>query len=161
MRTSEVGFVERVSELWERDHARLWRSLLAWSGDTEVASDACAEAYAQLLRRGTAVSDPKAWVWTAAFRIAAGQLQRRRSTRDLDETHELPAVGAEAGESLALVHALAGLSDADRRVVVLSLVAGWSSDEIGAAEGVSAGAIRVRLHRARRTLRRRLEVHDD
>ncbi len=161
MRTSEIGFVESVSQLWERDHARLWRSLLAWSGDAEVASDACAEAFAQLLRRGDAVREPAAWVWPAAFRIAGGMLQHRGTSRAIAATDDLPSTDAGAGESLALVQALAALPEADRRVVVLSLVAGWSSDEIAKAEKTSAGAVRVRLHRARRTLQQRLEVHDD
>jgi RNA polymerase sigma-70 factor, ECF subfamily len=165
VRTSEAGFVGEVRELWARDHARLWRSLLAWSGDGDVASDASAEAFAQLLRRGDEVRDPAAWVWTAAFRIAAGQLKSRNGTRSVEQLDEgatpTHSSGADVGESLALVRALSTLDETDRRVVVLSLVAGWTSDEIGATAGLSAGAVRVRLHRARRMLQQHLEVHDD
>ena len=53
------------------EHGRLWRSLLAYAGDPEVASEAAAEAFAQAVRRGEALRDPAAWVWRAAFRIAA------------------------------------------------------------------------------------------
>ena len=66
MRTTEVESGERVRDVWERDHARLWRSVLAWSGSAEVASDAVAEALAQLLRRGDDVRDPAAWIPTDA-----------------------------------------------------------------------------------------------
>jgi len=37
--------------------------------------------------------------------------------------------------------------------VVLSLVGGWSAAEVGAIVDASPGAVRVRLHRARRRLR--------
>ena len=66
-----------IEALYRQDGDRLWRALLAYDGDPDVASDAVAEAYAQLLRRGGAVRDPQAWVWRAGFRIAAGELKRR------------------------------------------------------------------------------------
>lgn len=157
--TSEIGFVGEVRELWDRDHARLWRSLLGWSGSAEVASDASAEAFAQLLRRGREVEHPDRWVWRAAFRIAAGLLQTKRSEA-ISEPIDAVASGAEPDESLALVDALRTLSESDRRIVVLSLLAGWTAEEIGSLDSISAGAVRVRLHRARRQLRARLEVRD-
>ena len=46
-----------------RDHGdRLWRAVLAFAGDPEVASDAVAEAFAQALRRGDAIREPDRWV---------------------------------------------------------------------------------------------------
>ena len=58
---------------------KLWRSLLAYSGDPEVASDAVAEAFAQAMSRGEEVRSLEQWLWKAAFRIAAGELSRRRA----------------------------------------------------------------------------------
>jgi hypothetical protein len=40
----------------------MWRALLVFAGDAEVASDAVAEAFAQALRRGGEIRDPKRWV---------------------------------------------------------------------------------------------------
>ena len=67
-----------IEELYRSDGDRLWRAVLAFAGDREVASDAVAEAFAQAIRRGRAIRDPQKWVWRAAFRIAAGDLGRRR-----------------------------------------------------------------------------------
>lgn len=64
-----------LERLYREDGARLWRALLAFSGDREVASDAVAEAFAQALGRGDAIRQPDRWVWRAAFRIAAGELE--------------------------------------------------------------------------------------
>src|SRR5262245_53877935 len=64
----------RVEAAYRAVHPRLWRALLAFTGDAELASDAESEAFAQVLRRGDAVDDVAAWVWRSAFRIAAGLL---------------------------------------------------------------------------------------
>jgi len=87
-RTRPKGVVERV---FVDVAPRLWRSVLAYTGDREVASDAVAEAFAQVLRRGDAVEDIRAWVWTAAFRIAAGELRSRsRFGGPVDRPQEAP-----------------------------------------------------------------------
>ena len=57
-----VGDMDRVEAAYRAVHTRLWRALLAFTGDAELASDAEAEAFAQALRRGDAVEDVEAWV---------------------------------------------------------------------------------------------------
>lgn len=66
-----------VERLYREQGQKLWWAVLAYAGDREVASDAVAEAFAQVLRRGAAVRSPDKWVWRAAFKIAAGELKRR------------------------------------------------------------------------------------
>ena len=79
---------EEIERLYREHGSRMWRALLAFAGDPEVASDAVAEAFAQALRRGSEIRDPERWVWRAAFRIAAGALKERR--------REVPGVEKEA-----------------------------------------------------------------
>jgi DNA-directed RNA polymerase specialized sigma24 family protein len=55
---------------------------------------ALAEAFAQALRRGDRLTDPLAWIWRIAFRVAAGELKRRARM-----DHRLPDVAAEAEQS--------------------------------------------------------------
>lgn len=69
---TSTGATDRVHDAWVVHHERLWRSVLGWSGDRDIASDAVAEAFAQAARRGAAIDDLGRWVWRAAFRIAAG-----------------------------------------------------------------------------------------
>lgn len=157
---SQTAFADRVRSVWETDHARLWRSLLAWSGSADVATEAASEAFAQLLRRGDEVRDPAAWVWRTAFRIAAGDLHRLRRDSPGELLVEPVDLGDGRVEVVALINALGELEELDRQVVVLVLVAGWSSAEVAELVGSSPGAVRVRLHRARRRLRELLEVHD-
>src|SRR3954468_9998267 len=89
---------QSVEALYRAEGDRLWRAVYAFAGDTEIASDAVAEAYAQVLRRGAAVRDPAAWTWRAAFRICAAALKARppadpgpaESTGQIDEYADAP-----------------------------------------------------------------------
>jgi predicted RNA polymerase sigma factor len=55
-----AGPRDAVERVWRDDGSRLWRSLVAFGGDQELASDAMAEAFAQALGRGAAVETPTA-----------------------------------------------------------------------------------------------------
>ena len=68
-----------VESVYRQDGDRLWRALYAFAGNEDVASDAVAEAFAQALRRGSAIRDVRGWVWRSAFRLAAGDLKRQSS----------------------------------------------------------------------------------
>lgn len=142
--------VERVRAAYEAVHPRLWRAVLAYSGDRDVADDAVAEAWAQVLRRGSAVDDPAAWAWRAAFRIAAGDLERRRTGPGIvDDTRslELPE------PAIDLVVALRQLSDQQRACVVLCDLADHTAGDAARLLGTTAATVRVQRMRARRRLR--------
>jgi DNA-directed RNA polymerase specialized sigma24 family protein len=139
-----------VEAVYRSVHPRLWRSLLANTGDAELASDAEAEAFAQVLRRGDAVDDVEAWVWRSAFRIASGLRAARSSKSDLGPVDgSTPSTGSVA-EFLGL---LGDLSAQQRACVALRYVGGYTSSEIGELLGTSAGTVRVQLNRAHAALR--------
>jgi len=149
---------------WDHNRDRLWRALLAWSGDRDVASDAIAEAFAQAAPRLDRIADLDGWLWRASFKIAAGMLDsaRRRAPVGTDPmTDQMSPSTQLPDEAAALVAALAQLSESDRLAIVLCQVGGWSAKEVGGLVGASPGAIRVRLHRAKSRLRTIMEVHDD
>jgi DNA-directed RNA polymerase specialized sigma24 family protein len=141
---------DRVETVYRSVHLRLWRSLLSYTGDAELASDAEAEAFAQVLRRGDAVDDVAAWVWRSAFRIASGLLAARsRCSGPRPTEGSTPPTGSVA-EFLGL---LADLSPQQRACVALRYVGEYTSPEIGELLGTSAGTVRVQLHRAHTALR--------
>jgi len=151
----------RVHDAWVAHHERLWRALLAWSGDRDVASDALAEAFAQAIRRGEAIDDVGRWVWRAAFRIAGGSLVDRQRTSGSLPRSEGPDERILPDEAVVLIDALGRLGAAERELVVFSVVGGWPAAEIGALLDIRPGTVRVRLHRAMTKLRTLLEDHDD
>jgi RNA polymerase sigma-70 factor (ECF subfamily) len=140
----------RVEAVYRSLHPRLWRSLLAYTGDAEVASDAEAEAFAQALGRGEAVDDVAAWVWRSAFRIAVGLRAARSRSNGLHPAEGSTSPTGSVAEFLGL---LAELSPQQRACVALRYVGGYTSPEIGELLGTSAGAVRVQLHRAHAMLR--------
>lgn len=153
MSTGARGDLER---LFQKDGARMWRALVAYSGDREVASDAVAEAFAQALARADGIRSAERWVWRAAFRIASGELKERR--------RDLPA-GQEQGYEMPeppndLIAALAELSPNQRQALLLRHYAGYPTREVARILGSSAATVRVHLSQGRRRLRRLLEDHD-
>jgi RNA polymerase sigma factor (sigma-70 family) len=152
-----VSCTDRIERLYRERGDRIWRGLLAFSGDPEVASDAVAEAFAQVLRRGDEVRDPERWVWRAAFRIAAGELKERR------KNEVLRVAGSYEMEEPArdLVVALGALSERQRVSVVLHDAAGYPSKEVARIIGSTEVAVRVHLMRGRRRLRELLKEDDD
>jgi RNA polymerase sigma-70 factor, ECF subfamily len=146
---ADVGQTGAIERLYREQGERIWRALLAYAGDPETASDAEAEAFAQLLRRGDEVRDPERWVWRAAFRIAAGLLKAR------PDSARLPSAGTYEIELPApeLTAALHELSPRQRSVVVLHYVADRSVADVAAILGMSTGSVKVHLSRGRKRLR--------
>lgn len=144
----EVG-VDRVEAAYRAIHPRLWRALLSFTGDADLASDAESEAFAQAIRRGDDIEDVQAWVWRSSFKIAAGMLARRPASRQPPvEEHSIDP--APLSEFLAL---LDGLSTQQRAITSLRYVGGFTPTEIAELLDTSPGAVRVQLHRAHTTLR--------
>ena len=153
MRVTEARDLERTY----REHGRgLWRAILAFSGDPEVASDAVAEAFAQALRRGTELHDPVRWLWKAAFRIAAGELKERRryGEEHVGGSYELPE------EAIALGSVLRRLPAKQRAVVVLHYYSDIPNERIAEVLGITRATVRVHLSQGRRRLKRLLEDED-
>jgi RNA polymerase sigma-70 factor (ECF subfamily) len=147
----------RLERLYRKDGDRLWRAVLAFAGDREIADDAVAEAFAQALRRGDAVRDPLRWVWRAAFRIAAGELKSRRARPGV---HAERWYGIEE-EAIDLMDALRRLPRKQRAAVVLHHGAGYPVRDVASIIGSTPAAVRVHLSRGRRRLRDLLGGEDD
>ena len=144
----------RVEAVYRRVHDRLWRSLLASCRDPEIASDAEAEAFAQVLRRGDEVVDVERWVWRSALRILDGMMVR--SPAPASDVGPV-GLGPSTVEFLDLV---SELSAQQRKIVVLRYVAQLTPSEIAGAIDSSAGSVRVQLHRAHRSLRSSLDNNE-
>jgi RNA polymerase sigma factor (sigma-70 family) len=147
---------EGVEAVYRADSERLWRAVYAFAGDAEIASDAVAEAYAQVLRRGTAVRDPAAWTWRTAFRICTGALK----TRALEGVSGAPTEHIDRYGDPDLLAALRRLPDAQRAAVVLFYYADLPIRDIAARLGSNSLAVRANLSRGRSRLRELLGDHD-
>jgi len=150
---------EAVAEVWRTQRAKLWRSLVAFSGDPELASDSMSEAFAQALGREAALVTPERWIWRTAFRIATGELADRGRRRQAIASSIDSITMAEP--IVDLVTALRTLSPNQRAVAVLRLYADMPTREVARVLGCTPATVRVHLAQARRRLRPLLEDDDD
>jgi RNA polymerase sigma factor (sigma-70 family) len=147
---------EDFSRLYEHEAPRLWRAVMGYAGDRDVASDAVAEAFAQYLRRREAIEDAVAWLWQASFKIAGGELARRSQASGI-----LPERAYEMPELASLFHTLRRLPPRQRAIVVLRYYVGYRPNEIAEVLGLTSATVRVHLLQAHRRLRLLLEGTDD
>jgi RNA polymerase sigma-70 factor, ECF subfamily len=154
--------VTRALDGWERvyraESPRLWRALLAYSGSPEIASDAVSEAFSQAIKRGDAIKDPAAWIWSVSFKTAAGELQRRAMSEPLGERDR----GYEHSDPMPHVFAaLRRLPPRQRAVIVLHDYADRPTDEIARTLGMRRPTVHVHLSQGRKRLRRLLDEGDE
>jgi RNA polymerase sigma-70 factor (TIGR02957 family) len=145
------------------------------TGSVSDAEDIVQEAFARLaqaLRSGTTVSEPKAYLATAATRLALNHLRSARLHREsyqgtwLPEpvlTGDGPEEHAEMADSLSMAFlvVLESLSPAERAVLLLHEVFGYEHKEIAGITGTSVANSRQVLARARRHIdegKRRFET---
>jgi RNA polymerase sigma factor (sigma-70 family) len=149
--------VDPLERLWREEAPQLWRALLAYSSSADVASDALSEAFAQAAARGSQIRMPDRWVWTVAFRIAAGELKdRAKSASFVERSDQLDA----SDDALELIEALRRLPPKQRAALLLYYYGGYRTREIGSMLGTSSATVRVHLSAGRRRLRVLLEVKD-
>jgi RNA polymerase sigma factor (sigma-70 family) len=151
--TTIVARASAASELeavYRQDGSRLWRALYAFAGDEDVASDAVAEAFAQALRRGSAIRDVRSWVWRSAFKLAKGDL-KTTSTLARGPMPEFAVHDAHPDDELLV--ALQGLTPQQRAVIVLHYYADCPVREISRRTGINPLAVRAHLSRGRKRMR--------
>ncbi len=141
----------RVDATYRAEADRLWRALVGYSGDRELASDAVAEAFTRAIRHEADIRDLVSWVWTVAFRFAAAELRRPVPPEPVAQDHALH------GELPDLVRALKELPPKQRLAIVLHDYADRPTREVAAVLGTSAATVRVHLSQGRKRLRGLLE----
>jgi RNA polymerase sigma-70 factor (ECF subfamily) len=155
--TTRVSDETRLASVYRQDGPAIWRALLAFTGDPSVAEDAMSEAFAQALARGDELREPARWVWRVSFRVAAGELKRRRTFEPLDVEP-----GYEHPDPIEhVIAALGRLSPNQRLAVVLHDYADRSVAEVAATIGASRATVHVHLSKGRRRLRELLEDDQD
>ena len=139
---------------------------VAWrlTGSRADAEDVLHDVFVGLpeaLRRYVERGSFAAWLRTVTARTALMRMRasRRRREVDVEQAGDRPVPTREdAAEARADVQrAVAELPDSLRAVVVLKEMEGYTHAEIGALLGITPGASEVRLCRALRRLRERLE----
>jgi RNA polymerase sigma-70 factor, ECF subfamily len=156
------GEPEAFAELVDRTYRQVYTLAYRLVGDRHEAEDVAQESYLRVHRSlGTFRGDSsfRTWLFRIVANAAMSHLRRRGRFGDLGQEADDVLVLAEppARESDVdadeLRRALATLPDAQRVVVLMKDAYGFSCREIADDMGVSEGAVKVRLHRARRRVK--------
>ncbi|MCF3120286.1 SigE family RNA polymerase sigma factor [Streptomyces arenae] len=139
---------------------RLVATVYAMTGDLAEAEDAVQEAYVRAWQRWerlTREGDPLPWVRTVASRLAISTWRRTRNRLRAQRRHGAAEYVPElSADRVALVAALRELPPQQRQVVVLHHLLDLPVEQVVRETGVSSGAVRTRLSRARKALGERL-----
>lgn len=127
----------------------------AFCGDADVAHEATQEAFARSFARWGRVKDsahPQAWVTKTAINLTRRHFRNRPTA-----SSPLDAAGP-SGDRLDLLTALRSLPERQRQAVVLHYIIDSPLTAVAEVMGISEGAVKAHLFKARAALRGRLEV---
>jgi len=161
------------SELVARYEKPFLNKIIRMLGDKDEAEDIVQETFVKIYIQGHRFTDQgensfRAWAYTVLIRTALSYLRKvkreRLATVHLD--NELIEALADKSNAFDLyelkdeiLSVLSRLPGAVRRILSLRFLEGLTYEEIAAEEGVSEGAVRTRLSRARREFEKvRLEL---
>lgn len=141
------------SQAYRRDFGKTVRFLRSRGVSEDRAEEFAQGAWAKGWERLRQLHDPRrvgAWVNTIAFNLFRNQCRKPRH----DELPvNLEGSKPKHGNRLDAEALMQECSDRDRRILKKFYVEGYESREIAEATDSSAGAIRIRLMRARRRMR--------
>jgi RNA polymerase sigma-70 factor (ECF subfamily) len=155
------GEAEAFEELVERTRRRVFTLAFRLVGDRHEAEDVAQEAYLRMYRglpgfRGDSSFDT--WMYRITANAAVSHMKRRGRFGDVvddpDMVVRVPDPGsADPVDRDEIQRALGALSIPQRTVLLMKDAYGFSCQEIADELGVTEGAVKVRLHRARKRLK--------
>lgn len=147
------------AELYRRFHRAVHGVVLArvrYADAADLVQDVFAIALERLPQLGDAAAFP-GWIMSIARNRAVDYV---RAAKPTDELSELPVAAPRGAEVAQVLAALRALPEAYQETMILRLVEGMTGPEIAEQTGLSAGSVRVNLHRGMKLLRERLGITD-
>jgi len=159
--------------IFDRHHDRVYRHALRMTGNAHDAEDITAGAFLELWRQRKSVrvvdGSTLPWLLVTTTNFARNLARGLRRYRTLIATLPRSEVGRSAEDaaverieeerfSSQVREALATLSPSDAALITLTMLEHYSPAQAAVALGISSGAARTRLHRARSRLAGAIEV---
>ena len=157
-----AGDPEAFGELVAKYQNTVYATTYHFVGRFDVAEDLAQECFIEAYRSLSGLRDAAkfgAWLRTIARRVCAKWLSMRKAEPPaLGDATEALADRPEQGDTIDAVQAaIHSLPAKYREAIVLRHMAELSYEEMGDVLGLSVNAVAVRLHRARKLLRPKLE----
>jgi RNA polymerase sigma factor (sigma-70 family) len=151
--------MELFQELYRRYHPDVYRFALFLTGDPARAEDLTADTFvrAWVARNRIELITVRAYLLTIAKNLHRDQCRRGRPTAAVvdDIPDPSPALDVRVGHAIDLRRVRARLRQVargDRQAFLMFIVRGMSQKEIADALGVTVGAVKSRIFRAREAL---------
>jgi RNA polymerase sigma-70 factor (ECF subfamily) len=180
MRVQDLAEITSAPDAFERFYRQhveaVQRFVARRVDDPYLAADLTADVFVAVIESAGSYrrsrGEPVAWLFGIARNVVAGERRRKAKElrtaarirgRELVDEDDLAALHERIDResaARALYRELTGLPAGERAVLELVALDGLSVGEAGRALGIGAVAARVRLHRARRRLRSRLDLPD-
>jgi RNA polymerase sigma-70 factor (sigma-E family) len=159
---------DELAALFVAEHDRLVRLAVLLLGDQGAAEEVVQDAFVSLHRNWRRVRDPErapAWLRSAVLNGARSRLRRLAVRRRHPDPPGALAPGADeaaldADRRSWVLAALAQLPARQREALVLRYYLDLSEAEIAGAMGVSAGSVKVHVHRGLAALRARPDAEE-
>ena len=160
VRAAQCGDQSAFGQLYRRYAGMVHAIALSRLPPDDIA-DAVQETFFRALRRLSTLRQADAfgtWLGTIARNVVRDVARTRvAQTGEAEEAHR-PATQEYRVEARAALKVIQSLPKAYRETVAMRVVKGMTGPEIAHRTGLSAGSVRVNLHRGMKLLRRRLEA---
>lgn len=161
----QKGNMDDFTALYNALSDPLRRYLWTFVRDAATVDDLLQTTFLQLHRARQTYTPPrpvKPWMYAITRHVALMHLRTRRRRKEFTPEETLPEVPippavAKLGDRNLVRKLLVGLPRPAQEVLVLHHMLGFSFAEIGNIMGISAGAAKVRAHRALKILRTQID----
>lgn len=155
------GDLEKLSVIFDRYHLRIYNFFKKMLRDKTISEDLTQEVFIKILKYKSSYKSGNfaSWIFTIARNIFTSHYQKNKKERaniindDLISSNE--EIASE-GNKEAIEHlqkSLQQLSISDRELIVMHRYQGINYEQIAEILGSSAGAIKVKTHRALKKLK--------
>jgi RNA polymerase sigma-70 factor (sigma-E family) len=155
-----------IEALYRKHYVAMAKTARLLLGSREEGEEIAQDAFVALYQGWDRLRDKELsvpYLRASVVNLARGRMRRASLARRHPPSVELPADPPEPGpgaqELVALREALKSLPARQREAVVLRFFAGLDEAEIAAAMGISTGALKSHLHRAKSALGQKLETY--
>ena len=160
--------MKEFEPLYRQHASALLRFAWGLTGDRSTADDLVSETFVRLLTRAPNIETRTALAYLLAVVRNTWLSGRRRSDREVELSDDLPAPVNDPDARLddrsrleAVTRTLRGVPEGERAAFLLRVDHELPYEEIAAALGITVGAAKVRVHRARMRLVRALEAEGE
>ena len=151
--------MDQIEEIYRRHASALFRFAWGLCGDRTCAEDLVSETFVRLLTRAPKIRTQTALAYLLAVARNTYLTSKHRKHREVPLAEDIPASGQDPGQRLddqarlkVVLETLGKLSEGERAALLLRVDHELPYEEIAAALGISVGAAKVRVHRARMRL---------